>query len=265
LDSRLINLSATRAVENINITGGEPFHPLNLNATLHTVNTVKNLWHNSIISINTNAVGIDDKIIRWISSSVDYLKVSLYGLSNEEYRWYTGVPCMDHVIETIRKMTQLGIKIKLNVIANKFLLNKKQMLNYLTIAKEMRTKIKFVEIVTEDWFSVTKMYTCLDLHVDAERVLLNLLDLGAVIKGKSFDRFVLEYDGVNVEVYRYSNNDTWLSGVYEKNRWGEFLRTDGRHRRILIQRCVGQNYCPEVTTFRDLGFESAEIAERITI
>lgn len=219
-------ISSTSLVKHVNISGGEPLHPNNIDITKEIAGDVQEIFPMSSLSLNTNAMNITREITEWLSTTVNYVKVSLYGMTESAYLSYTGISAFGHVKTGIDVLIESGISVKINVLSTKHTAQLTQMKYLLNFCSGRLLPIKFIEVITHDWFNDYKLTACENLFVSPQTVERRLILLGAKAKYSLFDRRIMIYKNIPLEIYRYPNSlkDT---DSYSQFGWGSFLRADG--------------------------------------
>jgi molybdenum cofactor biosynthesis enzyme MoaA len=227
LTSSISEIIAEQIIEHVNITGGEPFHPSNNFSTKDIVAYVKDISPKSTFSLNTNAYDISDETTDWIISNCDYIKISLYGTNDFEYKAYSNAACFDRVLSNIDKLSRAGVKIILNVITTKRLLVNNNIYKVIDIANKYSITIRFVELISHQWFSKSKITNYNYYYLSPQLLINELRGYGAILVSSDFNRDVLSLNGLRIESYKYPKSREDAS-LFFKAGWGVFLRSDGQ-------------------------------------
>lgn len=226
LKRAMLDIVSTKAGYHINISGGEPFHEKNIEATMDIVSFVKCHFPKSTLSINTNGVSITPKLASWLKQNVSYVKVSLYGDSEIEYKYYTGSACWNRVISNLLFLKNHLVPVVLNCLATQHTASIDCLTNYLSLAMALGFKIKFIELICHDWFLTESLNAYETLYIAPETVRARLQSIGATTRCFLIDRLVMDYRGIQVENYVYPSSKSEIS-KYREVGWGRFLKADG--------------------------------------
>ena len=227
LFEKLIYLRRLYEIKHFNISGGEPLCEENIQQTFLLTQFLKESFHNSIISINTNAINIDKYVLKFLKDNINYLKISLYGSNAQDYCNYTGANYFDEVLKNVELLYNNALPIKLNILMTNSLLKKGIISSYLQIANQYHLSIKFIEITCPDWFNAQQKKTFQDLKIDSNILELMILRMGGKHMYSSFNRKFFLLKNVPVEIYLYPCEHSKCTQCKEKG-WGIFLKCNGQ-------------------------------------
>ncbi|MHB1350327.1 MAG: radical SAM protein [Desulfobulbaceae bacterium] len=216
-------LGSSCFVEHFNITGGEPFVHANRRATRLFSEFIRSRFNTAILSVNTNGLCIDSHNAQEIAHYFDYVKLTLFGSNREEYQHYSGTDAYNEAIDSLSLLLAAGADVRLNVLATKLLLNEETLVRYLMLAKKFKIPIKFIELVSHNWFSSSRKYFFDSLFVPIQLLSDKILSTGISMIGSGINRTIFDFDGVQVQVYKCPITPSSTSNIV----FSHLLRSDG--------------------------------------
>lgn len=170
------------------------------------------------IGISSNVSLLSQPAIEMLKNKKPYkVAISIYGMTNETYRVFTGSASYTRVKENIVQLKQCGINIFLKVIANKYNVG------------ELLDAYKFANSNAIDFFSFFKINNFIDgdktpvlLELDEEQVAFYQKEFGQLdkyIKYKSENR-VEEKCTVGINIININPmGEMYLCECSQKNKW----------------------------------------------
>lgn len=132
-------------IRKIRITGGEPLIRRNILFLFEELGKLKNL---SELTLTTNGTGLLEYAGGLKQAGVRRVNVSLDSLNRETYKRITGVDDFERVIQGIDVSKDLGLKLKLNVVAMKGI-NSDEFPDFVKFAVEKEVDIRFIEVMPQ--------------------------------------------------------------------------------------------------------------------
>ena len=139
----LLGVVSKMDVQKVRLTGGEPFARRDI---LYFLNRIKNSFPNLDIRLTTNATLIAGKIRALKDIGIRGLNISLDTLNRDKYQRITGRDCLDNVLTSIDRCLEVGIRVKINVVALKGV-NDLELESFVDFALNMPVDVRFIEFM----------------------------------------------------------------------------------------------------------------------
>lgn len=198
----LKKLERSFAIKHFNITGGEPFVQDNQHATRLFSEFIRSSFQDTTLSVNTNGLCLSSRDVKKIAYTFHYIKLTLFGSNKEEYFDYTGLDAYDKAVSSLSLLIEAGSDVRLNVLATRFVLSEETLFRYLKLAKKFGAPIKFVELISHNWFCASKKSYFESLFIPILLLEDKLRSIGLPIVGGDMNRTIFDFDGVPVYTYK---------------------------------------------------------------
>ena len=133
-------------IKKIRITGGEPFVRKDIISFLQYLNYYKKKQLLKEITLTTNGTLLEKYSEDLKQNGIERLNVSIDSLIPEKYSFITNGGKIDNVLKGIKKASNLGIKIKINVVLLKNF-NEDEIISLTKWSAENNFNITFIEIM----------------------------------------------------------------------------------------------------------------------
>ncbi len=139
----LLGIVSRMDVQKVRLTGGEPFVRRDI---LYFLNRVKNSFPGLDIRLTTNATLIAGKIRALKDIGIKGLNISLDSLDRDKYQRITGRDCLNNVLASIDRCLEVGIRVKVNVVALKGV-NDDELEGFVDLALTRPLDVRFIEFM----------------------------------------------------------------------------------------------------------------------
>lgn len=142
---RLCRLFASLGVSKVKLTGGEPLVRKNLS---YLVKEIKDIQGINNVTLTTNGVLLSEQIKDLEEAGIDSINVSLDTLDPVQFEKLTRFHKLETVLEGIRETLKYkNISLKINSVPLKEEENKNSILSLVSLAKEERVHVRFIEVM----------------------------------------------------------------------------------------------------------------------
>ncbi len=139
----LLGVVSKMNVQKVRLTGGEPFARRDI---LYFLNRIKNNFPKLDIRLTTNATLIAGKIGALKDIGIKGLNISLDTLDRDKYRRITGCDYLSNVLASIDRCLEVGIRVKINVVALKGV-NDDELESFVNLALKKPLDVRFIEFM----------------------------------------------------------------------------------------------------------------------
>jgi GTP 3',8-cyclase len=139
----LLDIFSQMNVQKVRLTGGEPFVRRDI---LYFLNRIKNSFPDLDMRLTTNATLIAGKIKALKDIGIKGLNISLDTLDRNKYQQITGRDCLNNVLASINRCLEVGIRVKINVVALKGI-NDHELDGFVKLALDNPLDIRFIEFM----------------------------------------------------------------------------------------------------------------------
>lgn len=142
---RLTDIFLEMGIKKIRITGGEPLIRKNILFLVKELGKRKSLRE---LTLTTNGIRLSEYAYGLVQAGVERVNVSLDSLNKKNYKQITGVNLFNNVMQGINISQELGLKIKLNIVAMRGR-NDGEFLDFLKFGIENDIDIRFIELMPQ--------------------------------------------------------------------------------------------------------------------
>lgn len=139
----LLDIFSQMDVQKVRLTGGEPFVRRDI---LYFLNRVKNSFPDLDVRLTSNATLIAGKIRALKDIGIKGLNISLDTLDRNKYEQITGRDCLHNVLASIDRCLEVGIRVKVNVVALKGV-NDQELEGFVQLALDRPLDVRFIEFM----------------------------------------------------------------------------------------------------------------------
>lgn len=148
---RVVRLTVAMGMNKLRLTGGEPLVRKGVLDFIHQLSKLDGLDQ---VRLTTNGVLLADYAEDLAAAGVDHINVSLDTLQAEKFTRITGKNFFDRVWRGLESARDLGLKIKINVVAMKGV-NDDEFVEFANIALDNPFQVRFIEFMpvgdTNSW------------------------------------------------------------------------------------------------------------------
>lgn len=138
---RICKSASELGIENIRVTGGEPFVRLGI---IDLLSEIKSLPLIKRVTVTTNAVLLSKYVDALAGMGIDGINISLDTLNAHTYRQITGSDAFDNVMEGLKSALDAGLNVKLNCVPLRFT-NEDELIKIASLAEDYKMDIRFIE------------------------------------------------------------------------------------------------------------------------
>ncbi len=140
---RLTDIFIKMGITKLRITGGEPLIRRNVLFLFQELGKRKGLHE---ITLTTNGTMLNSYAEDLFHAGIRRVNISLDSLNRENYRRITGFDKIDTVLGGIKILRNLGVTIKLNVVAMKGI-NDGEFVDFIHFGEENSVDVRFIEVM----------------------------------------------------------------------------------------------------------------------
>lgn len=135
--------AANLGIKKIKVTGGEPLVRL---GCAQLIGTLKKIPGIEQVTLTTNGVLLGKYLDELVENGLDAVNISLDSLNTERYKQITGRDELSRVLDSIEKVTDSGIKVKINSVLQKDI-NGEEWEELILLAKKYPLDVRFIEMM----------------------------------------------------------------------------------------------------------------------
>ena len=135
--------AAENGVRKLKVTGGEP---LVRGGCAELIGRLKKIEGIEQVTLTTNGVLLGQYADRLLENGLDAVNISLDSLDRETYRQITGRDELDQVLESIEKILQAEIPVKINTVLQKGV-NDREWKELIRLAEKSPIAVRFIEMM----------------------------------------------------------------------------------------------------------------------
>ncbi len=143
---RLARIFVRLGIEKIRVTGGEPLVRSKIENLIAKLSSIEGL---KSISLTTNGILLSEKALALKKAGLSSVNISLDTLRPETSKIMNGINCVDKVLDSVKEVIRIGLKVKINTVIMKGL-NDNEVLDFVNFARNMNVIVRFIEFMPLD-------------------------------------------------------------------------------------------------------------------